>query len=82
MSYDVRESDHHFEVFDYSGRGLDWFDQGPEFGDDALLKIAYAISEWVIFFCRSVILGLPRIPLLGRAARALTCCEDAALVWS
>jgi hypothetical protein len=50
MSYDAREPDHHFEVFDCSGRGLDWFDQGPDFGDDALLKIAYTISEWVIFF--------------------------------
>jgi hypothetical protein len=50
MSYDARESDHHFEVFDYSSRGLDWFDQGPEFGDYALLKIAYTISEWVIIF--------------------------------
>ena len=39
-----------FEVCDYSDRGLDWFDRGPSFPDDALLKIAYAISEWVITF--------------------------------
>jgi hypothetical protein len=50
MSHHVREPDHHFEVFDYSGRALDWFDLDPEFGDDALLKIAYTISECVITF--------------------------------
>ena len=46
----AREPYHRFEVFDYSGREFDWFDRGPDFPDDALLKIAYTISEWVITF--------------------------------
>ena len=46
----ARESHHRFEVFDYSGRRLDWFDRGPGFPDDARLRIAYTISEWVITF--------------------------------
>jgi hypothetical protein len=46
----AQEHHHRFEVFDYSDRGLDWFDRGPGFPDDALLRIAYTISEWVITF--------------------------------
>jgi len=46
----AQEHHHRFEVFDYSERGLDWFDRGPGFPDDALLRIAYTISEWVITF--------------------------------
>jgi len=48
MSYHAREPHHRFEVFDYSDRGLYWF--GPKFADDALLTIAYTISEWMITF--------------------------------
>ena len=48
MSYHAREPDHRFQVFDYSERGLGWFD--GQFSDDPLLTIAYAISEWIITF--------------------------------
>ena len=46
----ARESHYRFEVFDYSEREFGWFDRGLGFPDDALLGIAYTISEWVITF--------------------------------
>jgi hypothetical protein len=46
----AREPYYRFEVFDYSEWGFDWFDRGPGFPDDALLRIAYTIADWVITF--------------------------------
>jgi hypothetical protein len=50
MSYNTPERAYRYEVFDYSHQGVDWLNERLEFGNDALLKVAYAIAEWIITY--------------------------------
>jgi hypothetical protein len=48
MPYRTQDRAYQYKVFDYSDQGIDWLDERPGFGDDALLKVAYGIAEWII----------------------------------
>ena len=48
MPYRTQDRAYQYKVFDYSDQGIDWLDERPGFGDDALLKVAYGSAEWLI----------------------------------
>jgi hypothetical protein len=50
MAYSTPERAYRHNVLDYSHQDIDWLDERPEFGDDALLKVAYAIAAWIITY--------------------------------
>ena len=43
MPYHTQERAHRYEE-------IDWLDEHPGFGDDALLKVVYGIAEWIITY--------------------------------
>jgi hypothetical protein len=50
MTFHAQQPPNRRHPSNYSDRQFDWLNRQPDVSDDAVLAIAYAISEWAIDF--------------------------------